>query len=280
MFGIFYAKIFSEGEIFLTEYRIIDAHTHIYPDKIAEKAGEAIGSFYGVPMFHTGTAEELIKSGEKINVDRFLVCSAATTAKQVMSINDFIIYECAQHKKFIGFGSMHPDFEDIDRELKRIKAAGLNGVKLHPDFQQFLIDDPKALPMWRTIQDNGMFALVHTGDAKLPFSDPRRMAALLEELPNLKIIAAHFGGYQVWKLAYEAYKPGSCFFDISSSIMFMEKKLVFKFFDKFGIENFFWGTDFPSQDHEIELNRFFELGLSEEQNRMLLGENFARVMGI
>ena len=62
--------------------------------------------------------------------------------------------------------------------------------------------------------------------------------------------------------------------------MFMEKELIFKFFDKFGIENFFWGTDFPSQDHEIELNRFLELGLSEEQNRMLLGVNFARVMGI
>ncbi len=264
----------------MPEYRIIDAHTHIYPDKIAEKAGEAIGSFYNVPIYHTGTAEELLKSGEKIGVDKFLVCSAATSPKQVTSINDFIISECALHEEFFGFGSVHPDFENIDAELKRIKAAGLGGVKLHPDFQQFLIDDPKALPMWKAIRDNDMFALVHTGDARLPFSDPRRMAAVLEELPGIKVIAAHFGGYQVWERAYEAYKPGTCLFDISSSIMFMEKELIFKFFDKFGIENFFWGTDFPSQDHEIEFNRFLELGLSEEQNRMLLGENFAKVMGI
>ena len=264
----------------MPEYRIIDAHTHIYPDKIAEKAGEAIGSFYNVPIYHTGTAEELLKSSEKIGVDKFLVCSAATSPKQVTSINDFIISECALHEKFIGFGSVHPDFENIDAELKRIKAAGLGGVKLHPDFQQFLIDDPKALPMWKAIRDNDMFALVHTGDTRLPFSDPRRMAAVLEELPGIKVIAAHFGGYQVWERAYEAYKPGTCLFDISSSIMFMEKELIFKFFDKFGIENFFWGTDFPSQDHEIELNRFLELGLSEEQNRMLLGGNFAGVMGI
>ena len=264
----------------MPEYRIIDAHTHIYPDKIADKAGEAIGSFYNVPIYHTGTAEELLKSGEKIGVDKFLICSAATNPKQVTSINDFIIYECSKHEKFIGFGSVHPDFENIDAELKRIKAAGLGGVKLHPDFQQFLVDDQKALPMWKAIRDNDMFALVHTGDAKLPFSDPRRMAAVLEELPGIKVIAAHFGGYQVWERAYEAYKPGTCLFDISSSIMFMEKELIFKFFDKFGIENFFWGTDFPSQDHEIELNRFLGLGLSEEQNRMLLGVNFARVMGI
>lgn len=273
-------KFFRKGEVLLPEYRIIDAHTHIYPDKIADKAGEAIGSFYNIPIYHTGTAEELLKSGEKIGVDKFLICSAATSPKQVTSINDFIIYECSKHEKFIGFGSVHPDFENIDAELKRIKAAGMGGVKLHPDFQQFLVDDQKALPMWKAIRDNDMFALVHTGDAKLPFSDPRRMAAVLEELPGIKVIAAHFGGYQVWERAYEAYKPGTCLFDISSSIMFMEKELIFKFFDKFGIENFFWGTDFPSQDHEIELNRFFGLGLSEEQNRMLLGVNFARVMGI
>ena len=47
----------------MPEYRIIDAHTHIYPEKIAEKAGEAIGGFYNVPIYHTGTAEELLKSG-------------------------------------------------------------------------------------------------------------------------------------------------------------------------------------------------------------------------
>ena len=144
-------KFFRKGEVLLPEYRIIDAHTHIYPDKIADKAGEAIGSFYNVPIYHTGTAEELLKSGEKIGVDKFLICSAATSPKQVTSINDFIIYECSKHEKFIGFGSVHPDFENIDAELKRIKAAGLGGVKLHPDFQQFLVDDQKALPLWKAI---------------------------------------------------------------------------------------------------------------------------------
>lgn len=270
----------AKGVVFLPNYRIIDAHTHIYPPKIAEKAGEAIGSFYNVPMAHLGTAEELIKSGRKIKVDRYLVCSAATTEKQVESINDFIICECKLNPQFIGFGSVHPDFVNIDDELKRIKAAGIMGVKLHPDFQKFLIDDKAVFPMWKAICDNDMFALVHTGDKRLPFSDPCRMAAVLEELPKLKVIAAHFGGYQVWERAYEAYKPGTCYFDISSSIMFMEKELVFKFFDKFGIENFFWGTDFPSQDYKTEFARFLRLGLSEEQNRMLLGENFARVLGI
>lgn len=263
----------------MAEYRIIDAHTHIYPQSIAERAGESIGKFYDIDMFHLGTAEELIKSGRRINSYGYLVCSAATTPKQVESINNFIAVSCEAYKEFIGFGTMHPDYANMSGELERIKGWA-KGVKLHPDFQEFFADEPRAISMWKTIAENDMFALVHLGDDRRSFSDPRRMAAVLEQVPKLKLIAAHFGGYRQWEIAFDAYKPNSCWFDISSSIMFMEKELVFKFFDKFGIENFFWGTDFPSQDHKIELERFLELGLSEEQNAMILGENLARVLGI
>ena len=43
---------------------IIDAHAHIYPDKIADKATKAIGDFYGLNMEMTGTAERLVEEGK------------------------------------------------------------------------------------------------------------------------------------------------------------------------------------------------------------------------
>ena len=60
----------------------------------------------------------------------------------------------------------------------------------------------------------------------------------------------------------------------------MDEELVFRFFDRYGIESFFWGTDFPMWDHEEELELFFSLGLSEKQNRMILYENFAKAYGL
>lgn len=33
---------------------VIDAHAHIYPEKIASKAVDAVGAFYGVEMFDGG----------------------------------------------------------------------------------------------------------------------------------------------------------------------------------------------------------------------------------
>ena len=41
--------------------RIIDAHTHIFPSKIATKAAKSIGDFYNVPMYTDAYSERLIE---------------------------------------------------------------------------------------------------------------------------------------------------------------------------------------------------------------------------
>ena len=117
---------------------IIDFHAHIYPEKIAEKATHAVGTFYGdAPMAWHGKAEELIKSGSRIGVEKYIVHSVATKPEQVESINNFIISACEKFPQFVGFATMHPDYENFDAELDRVYKAGLRGVKLHPDFQKF-----------------------------------------------------------------------------------------------------------------------------------------------
>jgi len=44
----------------------------------------------------------------------------------------------------------------------------------------------------------------------------------------------------------------------------------------YGVENCFFGSDFPMWSHEDELMRFLSLGLSEEENKLILAENFKR----
>ena len=41
------------------KYEIIDAHAHIFPEKIAENATENIGHFYGIPMDGNGMSKRL-----------------------------------------------------------------------------------------------------------------------------------------------------------------------------------------------------------------------------
>ena len=110
---------------------IINAHAHIYPEKIAVKATEAIGAFYNIEMAKTsGTAKSLIEDGKKIGVNKFVVHSVATTAHQVRSINEFIKKEIDEHKEFIGFMTLHQELsqDEIEKEIEWCVQNGFKGV--------------------------------------------------------------------------------------------------------------------------------------------------------
>ena len=152
-------------------YFAADAHAHIYPAKIAEKATAAVGDFYGLSMSHVGLPEVLDQTGQKAGLDRFLVCSVATKVEQVRSINCFIQRACREFPRFLGLGAWHPDVADLEGELEDLEARGLRGVKLHPDFQEFCIDDPKMLPFYRAAAQRRRGVDQEAGDRN-PFPKP------------------------------------------------------------------------------------------------------------
>ena len=128
--------------------KVINSHCHIYPDKIAAKAVKGIRDFYDLHMSLNGTVDDLIEDGNKVGVCHYLIHSVATTPKQVQSINEFISFEVKSHPDlFTGFGTLHPDSEDIEADLDYIIELGLKGVKVHPDFQQFALNEEKAFKM-------------------------------------------------------------------------------------------------------------------------------------
>ena len=262
------------------EYRAADAHAHIYPEKIAEKATASVGAFYGLNMDNVGLPEVLLHEGGGAGIDQFAVCSVATKVEQVRSINGFIEGECKKHPEFVGLAAWHQDIEDVEGELDDIERRGLKGIKLHPDFQEFQIDDPKMLPFYRAAHRRGLPILFHTGDIRKDFSSPRRLARLLDKLPDLVCVAAHLGGYTEWDAARECLRAPNVYVDTSSSIAFIGPERALESVAHFGIERVMFGTDFPMWRAGEELERFFGLGLSEEENRAVLYGNFARLYGL
>ena len=104
---------------------IIDTHAHIYPDAIALKAAASIGKFYDIPMDLDGTVDTLLRHGDQAGIDRFLVQSVAVTWERAHSINDFIARSVNEHPdRFVGFGAMHPDHPEMEKELDRILSLG------------------------------------------------------------------------------------------------------------------------------------------------------------
>ena len=257
--------------------RIIDAHAHIFPDKIALKASANIGRFYDIPMYTDAMASTLLREGATVGVERYLVCSSAVTPDQTVQINNFISENCKAHPEFVGLGALHPDFEDIPGELDRMMELGLMGVKFHNDFQRYPIDDEKAIPMYREIAKRGLPILLHMGDHRYDFSGPERLKNLMLRVPDLRVQAAHFGGWSVWdRVDCLPRDPERLVFDTCSSLAFMEKEKALRLIDHYGVEAFMFGTDFPMWNTEKEVQRNLELGLSESENKLLFAENFIR----
>lgn len=263
-----------------TAKHIIDSHAHIFPDKIASKASVNIGSFYSLHMCYDGSVSELIKQGEKNHIDMFLVQSVATNPEQVRHINDFIAAQANAHPdKFIGFASLHPDMDDPKGEIERVISLGLKGIKLHPDFQQFAINDKKAYKLYELIGDR-LPILVHTGDSRFNYSHPRLMAEVLDNCPYLKVIAAHFGGWSEWEESEDTLCGKNVWVDSSSSMYALSPEKTAQLIERFGYDRVFFGTDYPMWDAADEIKYVERLPISDEHKEMLMWKNLRDFLGL
>lgn len=257
---------------------IIDAHAHIFPDKIAARAADGISSFYNMRVRFDGTVDSLLKINERAGIDMALVQSVATVPEQVHNINSFISEQVKlRPDKFIGFGALHPDYPDIEGETERIISLGLKGIKLHSDFQRFNIDDPKAFPIYKAAEGR-LPILFHCGDNRYDYSSPRRLYNVLERFPNLTIIGAHLAGWSKWDEGAEIFSGGRIYADLSSSLYAMTPEHAAELIRKLGVKRVFFGTDYPMWDAVEELERFYKLPFTKEEQEGILAGNVLRML--
>ena len=256
---------------------IVDVHTHIYPDKIAQKATESVGLFYDIPMeAHEGTISTLLELRSGSPITHNVVCSVAVKPQTVTSINDFIARSCAEDKSLLGLAAMHQDFENPEAELVRAKEQGLLGMKLHPDTQRVDMDDPRFMEVYAICERLGLALLVHCGDYRYDYSHPSRMKRILHEFPQLRVCAAHFGGWSVQDLALEYLEDENCFLDMSSSMRYLGPRRTRELCEIYGPDRMMFGSDFPMWNPASELQIFHSLGFSDAAYEKMCWHNAER----
>lgn len=258
---------------------IIDSHAHIFPDKIAARAADGISSFYNMKVRFDGSVGSLLEINRKAGVDRAIVQSVATVQEQVHNINDFVSEQVRLHpQELIGFGALHPDFHGIESETERIISLGLKGIKLHPDFQHFNVDDPKAFPIYEAAEGR-LPILFHVGDNRYDFSSPKRLYNVMKRFPKLTIIGAHLAGWTKWDEAAELFSGGVIYADLSSSLYAMTPEHAAELIRKIGANRVMFGTDYPMWSAVEELERFRKLPLTAEEQEDILYRNALRLLG-
>lgn len=246
--------------------QIIDIHTHIYPSAIAQRATDSIRDFYhiGEDGKMDGSVDMLLQQGAAAGISQFVVLPVSIRPDRVQEINDFAKAQADIHDCFIPFGTVHAKMDGLTEEAQRIMELGLHGIKMHPDSQQFAIDDPRIFPLYEAVQGK-LPILFHMGDDRYDYSHPLKLRKILDFFPQLQVIAAHFGGYSMYQLAYDVLKDTNCIFDVSSSLMFMQDGEAEKYINAYGAERMAFGSDYPLWDPVEEVQQFLRLRLTPEQ---------------
>ena len=258
---------------------VIDAHTHIFPDNIAEKARDNVSKYYGAPMYTCGKVSELYRVRGGVYKNRSvvmqLVCSPAITPSQTESINTFIASVCEKDDSLIGFGTLHRDNENYKSEISRMKMLGLKGIKFHPDFQRTNMDDPKLIEIYKEAARAKLPVLFHMGDRVMKYSTADKLRNVLDAVPELIVIAARMGGYMHWKDAFDIIPVcDRVYYDISSTLSFVPPEGIRKMLRKFGTDRIFFGSDFPICNPTDELKKLDEIGLNDIDRRRIECYNF------
>ncbi len=265
---------------------IVDFHTHCFPDKLALKAMPKLEKMSDLKAATNGTLDGLRSSMEEAGIGLSLLLPIAQKPEQTPVINDCAI-ENDKKQGFRSFGSVHPDFPDWQSELTRLKAAGLMGIKLHPDFQGIDLDDKRMVAVMAYATELGLCITIHCGlDYSFPTinrSTPKKMADILPELRGGRIICAHSGGFRYLD-DVEKYllNKDEIYIDTSFSIGItgMDSRQLERIYRAMNPEHVFFGTDSPWYDQLQAVNDLKTFPIPDELKEMILGKNAEKFLGI
>ena len=263
--------------------RKLDFHCHIYPAKIAEKARQSTGTFYGVECGDcTGQAEDLLRRCDEAGIETCVVHSVATKPEQVDSINAFLLRVSRENPgRLIPFGTVHQDTEDMERVVNGLCENGFKGIKLHPDIQGVALNDPRLMRLYEACRGK-LMVLFHAGDDRYSYSNPAEILPVLESFPDVTFIGAHLCGYRVWAEAVPklAKRYDNLYVDCSSSSFAMGRDLFRERIGAYGFDRVLFGSDYPMWDPRTESAVLESLDLPAGALEDIFWNNAARLLDL
>ena len=263
---------------------LIDFHTHAFPEKIAARAIETLAhEAGGLDPQTDGTLASLKAQMGLDGVDISVVHSIATNPRQQHNVNSYAI-EMDREDGIVAFGSVHPDAPDALEELERIRAAGLKGVKLHPEYQCFYADDEKMKPIYRKISQLGLITLFHAGHdygfAPPYHCMPRHLLGALKWLDG-PVVAAHWGGVGCGVEVLETLcGQEGLYFDLSFGYSMMPRSIAQQIVDKQGPDRLLFASDMPWHRPAWELRLLNSLDISDSDREKICFRNAQRLLNL
>ncbi len=263
---------------------LIDFHTHAFPDKVAEKAIPKLAGIGGIEAHGDGTVSSLISRMDEWGVDRAVILNIATNPKQQTNVNNFAIEVNSTSDRLYSLGSLNPDSDCIAAEARRLRDAGIRGIKIHPDYMERTVDDEKFDEIYAACVENDLFAVTHSGwDFISPdfiHCSPERLLKVLEKFPSLKLVAAHMGACRQWDEVENLLIGKNIWLETSLAPVFnLDKAQCARMLKNHDPDKILFGSDFPWYRSDLEYEYVDSLDIPDELKRKIYSENAISLLG-
>lgn len=261
---------------------VIDFHTHMFPEKIAARTIEKLAKLVDNPPETDGTYEGLLRSAKGAGIDVSVVLPIATKLSQFRTINEYA--SRFQEGKLLSFGSVHPASDNYKEELQEIKAMGLKGIKLHPDYQDTYFNDIRYKRIVSCATELDLIVSVHAGQDPLCPKDihctPRMSAEVIKDTAPTKLVLAHLGGNQQWDEVEEYLVGKNVYLDTAVIFDYIEQEQFIRIMRNHGSEKILFATDSPWAGQKRFVDVMKGMDISEEERENVMWRNGKRLLGI
>lgn len=269
---------------------IIDFHTHVFPEKIADRVISHLSSIINIQPSMNGTIGGLRVSMEDGGIDASVVLPVVTDPRQFDSVIKFASYINENYSeipgpKLISFAGIHPDCEQYKEKLQLIAREGFKGIKLHPNYQGKYFDDISYMRIIYTASELGLSVLSHAGfDPLTPneiYCSPDMVLRVLEETAPPRLILAHLGSNENYDEVLAKLCGKNIYLDTSYSLMHTSPETFVRIVRSHGADKILFGSDAPWTSQKESAERLDSLtGLSKEEKQKISFENAAYLLGL
>ena len=229
-----------------------------------------------------GRISSLLSSMDGAGIERAVLCSIATKPQQFARILEWS--KSVASDRILPFPSVHPADPQSTARVAQVAAEGFRGLKLHPYYQDFVLDDEALNPFYESVLAAGLILVCHTGfDIAFPRvrrADPARIRTVVDRFPGLKLVTTHLGAWGDWEEVRRCLAGEAVWMETSFSLDKLSREEARSLILSHPADYLLFGTDSPWKGQAETLAWLHSLELGAERERKILGENALRLLGL
>ncbi len=240
---------------------VIDSHTHV--DEY-----EAFGWF--------DPPEAIIELMDEAGIGQAVVMTYADAPVLKPDALRYLHDACKRYPdRLIPYARINPHADGAAALLEEaIVGLGMKGLKIHQESVTASAHHKSVVKLVKKAAEFDAPVLFHSGDE--PLSLPQQFKELAERAPEATIILAHMGGYHHTDDAIRLCERYENLLLDTSACPYPHK--IREAIERLGAHRVLFGSDGPGCNPKLELRKITRLGLSENEQRLVLHDNIASIL--